>query len=891
MLAGVGTFLLTAASISFVAARWDRFGPGGRFAALIGFSALVFGCGYALRRVAPTTARSLDVLTAALVPVDVAGLAIVGGASWPAVLMVSGPVTMVAAEVLRSRDRRLAPVTAIGTVSGGVLLLAGIAAGYDVAMPPMVAALGLAGCVMHPWSRERLAGPVWAALAGLAPALRVLDDVAFTGSGTMRRLGLLDATSWEATLLAGLVATGALAIAAVRRRNLAIGLLSAGATVTTAAAMWAEHQPPRSLLIVAAAIVIALVEVALADRRVAALGLDDAVGVISAAVSAGVAALALSVVMPEGVAPGVEWAYAGGTLAFAWIVRDIRTSRAQGSSWADVFASGPTSPVTSWAIAMTTVATVTLAASPLASGVVAVVLAAAVVGSRRRLRHELALTLAIAASALVAGGVPWVAVSAAAVAIVVVGIVTVAAGRREPLLGRQAVLGALAPLAVAGGAAGEWSPFAAGLVVAVGLWMLAVVVDAEDPATAHLARAAGLTSLLAVTTDAPVLVGWSLAACGLLLVAHHAVSRQRASAVMAAGSAALAGGLSVTDRLHDPLVVSSLVVGVVGLALAGLGLDRVLVSDRTIRAALTGTGGFIVWWASLIGLAAAGVVSPEPYLYPVLIGIGVAILASGTGGAGTPRDLLDTRTGWLAIGVPLGIAGVLAFALRIVTGNAPHLLVYGGVALALAVVGGWQRIHPALVLGAAATVAVGTHAALDTVVGIESWSWLVISGAIALTIAALLEIIEPPDAEAAGGSSPVDGSAGGVGHHVDDPIDVGVLDDQWGTQGEPVADPAEDHAGIEHAVADVGGLAALRQDCGEHGADTAIAGEDAVTHQRIEPVTEPGADLHGPVDETLALHDLDVRERGSGGGRVAAVRVAVPKQEVGVGFEHVADRP
>ncbi|MDW3217417.1 MAG: DUF2157 domain-containing protein [Acidimicrobiales bacterium] len=745
VLAGLGTFLLTAASISFVAARWDRFGPGGRFAALLGFSVLVFGCGFALRRVAPTTARSLDVLIAALVPVDVAALAVVGGASWPAVLLVSGPVTLLAAEVLRSRDRRLAPVTALGTVSGGVLLLAGVAAGYDIAMPPLVAALGLVGCVVVPWSRERIAGPIWAVLAGLAPALRVLDDVAFTGSGTMRRLGLLDATAWEATLLSGTVAATALVIAAVRRRSLPIGLLGSAVMVTTAAAMWAEHQPPRSLLIVAAAIVIALAEIALSDRRVAAFRLDDAVAVISGAVSAGVAAMAMSVVLPEGIVPGIEWAYAGGTLAFAWIVRDIRTARRPGTSWLEMVVAGPPSAVTSWAIAVTTLATVTLATSPTSAGIVAVSLAVAAVGSRRMHRHELGWSLAVAAGALVAGATPVIAILAVAVAVVVIAVVTVAAGRQDRLLGRQVVLGALVPVAVAGGAAAEaLSPFVAGLVVAGGLWLLALIVDAEDPAIAHVARGAGVASLVAVTPDDPVLVAWSLAVVCLLFVAHHAASRQHSSAVMAAASAAVALGLVTTDRLETRLVVFSLVVATGGVALTALGVDRVLVSDRAARAAFAGTGGFIVWWASLVGLAAAGVVSPEPYVYPVLIGVGVAIRASHPG-------TRPESAQWFAVGVPVALAGALAFAMRVSTGNAPHLLVFGGVALALTIVGGWRGHHPALVLGAGATVAVGTYAALDTVVGIESWSWLVISGAIALTVAALLEIVEPAEAAEASG--------------------------------------------------------------------------------------------------------------------------------------------
>ncbi|MDG2028037.1 MAG: hypothetical protein P8J50_13095 [Acidimicrobiales bacterium] len=222
VLSGLGTFLLTVAAVSFVAARWDRFGPGGRCAALLAFSVLVLGAGMALRRAAPVTAGALDVLTAALVSVDVAALAIVGGASWPAVLLVAGPVAVISAELLRSRSPAARPVAEIGTVVGGVLAAAaaGVGAGYELAMAPLVAGIGLLGCTMHPWSRERVAGVAWSALAGLAPALWVLDDVAFTCDGTMRRFGLLEPTEWVLTVIAGSMAVVGLSIAAARRRSL-----------------------------------------------------------------------------------------------------------------------------------------------------------------------------------------------------------------------------------------------------------------------------------------------------------------------------------------------------------------------------------------------------------------------------------------------------------------------------------------------------------------------------------------------------------------------------------------------------------------------------------------------------------------------------------------------
>ena len=67
---------------------------------------------------------------------------------------------------------------------------------------------------------------------------------------------------------------------------------------------------------------------------------------------------------------------------------------------------------------------------------------------------------------------------------------------------------------------------------------------------------------------------------------------------------------------------------------------------------------------------------------------------------------------------------------------------FGAVMLAIAFAGALHNHKPALVVGAAATVAIGTYESLDAVVGIESWSWLVISGCAALTVAALLEVTD-----------------------------------------------------------------------------------------------------------------------------------------------------
>ena len=93
ILAGVGVVLLLVAAISVVSDRWDLMGPGGRLAALLAASGVVIGVTVPLRRIAPTTAQALDVLTAALLAVDTAAVAIVAGGSWRTALVAAGPAT------------------------------------------------------------------------------------------------------------------------------------------------------------------------------------------------------------------------------------------------------------------------------------------------------------------------------------------------------------------------------------------------------------------------------------------------------------------------------------------------------------------------------------------------------------------------------------------------------------------------------------------------------------------------------------------------------------------------------------------------------------------------------------------------------------------------------
>ena len=76
LLGGVGVALLLAAAISVVSARWEFFGPGARLGSLLMASGVLVVLTGQIRRLAPSTAQMLDVLVAAMVPIDTAAAAV-----------------------------------------------------------------------------------------------------------------------------------------------------------------------------------------------------------------------------------------------------------------------------------------------------------------------------------------------------------------------------------------------------------------------------------------------------------------------------------------------------------------------------------------------------------------------------------------------------------------------------------------------------------------------------------------------------------------------------------------------------------------------------------------------------------------------------------------------
>ncbi len=474
-------------------------------------------------------------------------------------------------------------------------------------------------------------------------------------------------------------------------------------------------------MIVAGAILVVFVEVVLTDRRVSQLGVEPAIDkaavVAAGGLSATVAAMALSVLLPESVERGIEWAYAGAILGFGWAFRDVRLARRSDVAWTRLAADGGPSALVNWGMVAATVAALVLARGPATAAVVSAVAAAAFLVSRRPGRLAIAWTCAGGAALLAVGANAWLAAGVALSGLVVISVVAVLLASDDLVLGRQGLLGVAAPVAVAGMAIGDHSVIGGAVVAAVGLWLVALIVDVADPQAAFVARVLGAAVLvISVSVDAE-LSAWSLLAMALALIAHLTATRQTSSAVMAVATGGLALAVAFSDRWTAPVVVAALVVGLVGVSLVAFGLDRLLLPDATAGHAVAGAGAFIVWIASLVTLAAAEVASPEPYAYPVLAALGIAIHVGSSGAAGDDRG----SPGWVAICVPA----------------------LGGCA-----VGAWLRHHPTLVAGAAATVAVGSYEALDNIVGIESWGWLVISGSIAITIAALLEILEEDELDA-----------------------------------------------------------------------------------------------------------------------------------------------
>ena len=681
-LAATGVALLAVAAVSLAGARWDQFEPGTRLAILLAASALVLGCTQLLRRIAPETTRALAVLVATLLPTDVAALTIVGGGTWHTALVASGPAAVISSEVLRRRDPSI--IGELGTATGGVLMMAGLAASIELSTPVFVAGIGLVAVVAAPGGRHRSFALIWAALAGLAPALRVLDDVVFTGMGTMRDLGLLDAAEpWEMAV-SGTVATAALIYASVRDRTPVVSLAAVGAAAATAIQLWATYDPPATLGIMALAVSIGLVEIGLAHRLFRSLDRSyrDVIGYANA-VAAGMLTLLVAARawthFVDGGPLSEHHQYTAAVLAVVWLVGDLRRAIDLGQRGVAWWVVGG-----NWAPALPGVAVSLFAATYLATErawVVALVMVAVGVASISTLR---AGRFVLAISAFTSAGV--LTYDAPEAAVLVSAVATLAVVHTAALLGqlrqdatpesgedqeRYYLIAMLGLVTVVTGvtAAAEWSMVYGGLFMLATLWVAALILDCTMPELGVVYRC--------------------VAQIGLLVVAHSNLWI----------AAAISAAVTILNLLEHRLT--------------GRELHRLL---ALVTVALT--------WVFAMG--AAGVDLMEAYaLPPVWMAVFVAIRL------GANR--------WAALGPAVVITLGVTIVGRVDDGRPAHLVVLGSAALALAIWGAVNSDRLMLSAGGAMAVATAVYEGLAQSMGVETWGWLVVGGTAAVTAAGLLE--------------------------------------------------------------------------------------------------------------------------------------------------------
>ena len=611
-LAIVGTCLLGLAAVSLVSARWADLGPGARLAILAGASAAAYAATVLVRRVAPETSRALDALLAVLVPADAAALAIVSGRRWPVALLAAGPAALVAVEILRRRDPTC--VTVGGAAVGGIVTACGLAAVTPLSAPLLVVLAAGPTALGARLPDHRRAGLLATILAGLAPALRVLDEVTLTGMGTMRDLGLLDAPPTDQALAAGALAVAVLAVDAVRRGRAVPALAGLAAATATGIDLWARLDPPETTALIVAATVAALAELALAAEPVRqALGrvatrVDELVmvglGLVTVIpVASVIAHLDEPIDQPRALAQTAAICAAG------WIVADLRRGIAAGRRGRALLVRGTGwEPALPAVIASTAGAVVLATANPTTRGASLLALGLLAVTTTRPGRLSVGVASLCLAPLLGAGDAPSAIVTAMVATMAVAGV----AGR----LGRSDASAA--------------QPIAACALLP--LWTGALVA----------ARYGWLG------------FGATLAGAGLARQVLPISMRELRRLLFAT---AIAGVLA--SAAADGWVSVALATAIAGLSLVDL--SRTGDGDDLATAAIAGYVG----WS--IALATVGVGLPEPYLVPPLV---VAAVILWRGPAPTGLAIAVFQVGLLLVTLPPRIVdGSRAHTLVLGTGS------------------------------------------------------------------------------------------------------------------------------------------------------------------------------------------------------------------------------
>ena len=772
---GMGAFLLLAAAAAFTAVRWDQIPDAAKLGTLMAATGGFLIAGRSLRPTLPATAGALFHLGAFLVPIDVAAIGVRAELDWSTMLLAQGVAATATFAWAAAAERSVVLRWAAG--ASVVVLAAGIGATSALPAPLVLAGFAVAALVA---ARPGVA-TAWAALAGTAPLLTFVDELAVTGVGTMTRLGLTGDQPRAAAILTAGIAAAVLGTVGRRRDDVGLALLGILSVAAGAVASWTGFDRSPDETLVGMAVAFAVVEVAAFATRLdpfwrRPVRLIAGLAELGAVVATAIVLITIPVVTETGSTDGAV-ALMAGVLGIGWLAADRRSR--DGRPLATVGMAVGVVGAVSWAttsgpavaVALTTVAAAAvLLPQRRGGGVVAVVAASAApvlamgsstavaaltgaVGSvvlteaavRRSQRagadladpdaanEDASWAWVLTSSALVPGALATLIVATAAehVALTLVGAALFATGvAAQADRGRTAPgdvpLGTTARLARVSVLAGS-----AGLrpveIGAVALMVAALsVLDAVRLRRPEIALGASVALPVAIGTLSHA-SGLSVPSTGVALTVGAAVLAGLGAQLgdrwtLPVGTAvafAVAAGLGLAAHDATALADAVIVTGGIGLALAiVLGrLDGVLAAGAVVTA------------GSWLRLADGGVGASEPYLVPVtvlLLIAGVRAHSSGT-------------SSWVAYGPAVGLLGGSALLERLAGGAGWHAVVAGAVGVLAVAAGGARRLAAPLLLGTALLVGLAGYETLAVTAGLPTWTWLALGGATLLGAGVAME--------------------------------------------------------------------------------------------------------------------------------------------------------
>lgn len=333
-LASIGALLLVIAAGTFIAVSWEHLGLLAKASIVSAIAAAAIGAGFSLRNRLPGTASVFTHLGAALVPLDVGGIAVSFGADRPTTGIIAGLAGVVGfvaldrklhhyGATLRSGDARLTDIGAVGgraMAVGRVLSASALLLGFSATVGLRPAVMFLAIAAMLAALRAAWESIGLALVAGGGPLARWAGERSLDGSFFHELADIAAASAVETTI----VAAGALVViagAAIRHKEgwlgFAAGAIVAVSAAPDAASVFVDHQQA-TLIFVSAAL---LAGRALAwFRRAHHVGslLDIAVMLTS------VAGLTIGLAAADDgmLAPDLGIGIAAALLAAGWLVSD-----------------------------------------------------------------------------------------------------------------------------------------------------------------------------------------------------------------------------------------------------------------------------------------------------------------------------------------------------------------------------------------------------------------------------------------------------------------------------------------------------------------------------------------------------------------------------------------